>query len=178
MSNPETRPEQLIVSEALAELEGIVARVQSSGDIELMMADLERWKRRTTDELRGFVSEREAGDFARLALRPSWVNMESIDGPLGRHRAFLASLLRELERRPVRRPIVQAAVESKSMSPPLSNPVPPTPSTLPSLTKPELAKPEIRSLNAWLERETRVRGRVWIVMTTFAALVLAALALL
>ncbi len=73
---------------------------QMSGDIQGMFANLERWKRRSTEALRDRVSPREASDFAHLSIRPSWVNMESPDDSIERHFAFLRALRADLGRRP------------------------------------------------------------------------------
>lgn len=91
-----------VVDTAVAELKEIVGRARGSGSPQLMIQELERWKRRTTEDLRSFVSPSEASTFARIALRPNWVNMESPDGPLERHAAFLVALRQDLEARPGR----------------------------------------------------------------------------
>lgn len=89
-----------VVDAALEELEEIVLAAQTSGDVQGMIASLDRWKRRSTEGLREHVSQREASDFARLSIRPSWVNMESLDQSLERNFAFLRTLREELKRRP------------------------------------------------------------------------------
>ena len=180
MTSPIPSPPD-IVADALADLGAIVQRARDSGDVERMMADLERWKLRTTDELRRHVSASEAARFDRIALRPSWVHMESIDGPLARHRTFLESLLGQLRHESMRRQpphtLVTAAPAARHS---LKN--------LPVARSPEPEKNELSnsealdrprsSLNSWLEREARVRGRVWLVLATVLGLVLAGLALL
>jgi hypothetical protein len=67
-----------------------------------MIQELERWKRRTTEDLRAHVAPSEASTFARIAIRPNWVSMQSPDAPLERHAAFLVALRQDLEARPGR----------------------------------------------------------------------------
>jgi hypothetical protein len=88
-----------VIAEALAELEEIMRHHRRSGNAERLMADLGRWKRRTSDALRDHVSAVEGDAFDRLELQPFFNLYEPIDGPVGRYRAHLESLHEDLRRR-------------------------------------------------------------------------------
>lgn len=98
-----------IVASAIADLHKIVDHARADGSVERMMHALERWKRRTVQDIRSSISPLEASKFSKIALRPNWVTAESADAPLVRHITFLETLLQEIEDRPGRTISVSAS---------------------------------------------------------------------
>jgi hypothetical protein len=105
-----------VVRAALAELNEIAVRVRMTGNVRQMMAELDRWKQRTIADIRTHISAKDSAEFARVGVRPSWIQMEGPDDSFERNEAFLVALLRDLELRPGRTIATPASAIPKELA--------------------------------------------------------------
>ena len=172
-------------TQLLGEFDELVQEVQQTGDFEHFYQRFDRWKERAIDILQTKISPNEAVKLSRLGDRPNWVLMEPPDVMIMRHRAFLQSLVEDVEQHPdsfggapalaqeaavVAAKVREAPPNATPTDPPLREATEPVPTAIeePQKLEPPTLPPPERITPRWLWHNADMRwliGAISLIVT-------------
>jgi hypothetical protein len=81
-------------------LHALVTEVRSTQDVQKFLMDVERWKRRSVEQLSGFVPAADLASFRKASVTASLFADDPLASVIDEHRAALESLIGDMERNP------------------------------------------------------------------------------